>query len=482
MVIAIDAVTQSVPSSRRRWTVLAICASAMFLVGLDTTIVNVALPQIGKGLDADTRGLEWVVNAYTVTLASLLITSGALADRIGRRRIFLTGLILFGAATLACAVAPTLGTLIAARVVQGAGASMLSPVALAIVVNTMPDPAERAKAIGVWASVFGLSMAVGPVTGGMLIAVAGWRAVFWGTVPLVLVAIVAVRMYVPESRGQRARQVDVPGQVLLAMFLGAAIWVLVQGPVIGWGSLPAVAGYIVTVSAFAGFISVELRRAEPLMDLGLFRRPNFTGAVVGAVAVFVALNVTLLLSTLYFQQVRGWAPLNAGAIVLPLATGAALCAPLSGMLVSRIGPRIPLAIAGVFTLLGGVCMTALGNDTTYVTVLAAYVLIGIGFGFANAPITNTAISGLPADRAGVAAGTTSTARQLGSAVGIAIAGGLAAGASPFDLADVIRPGWLVVGLCGLLLLLVAYSSTRRQHPIDFASHSARADTDRSAGR
>lgn len=445
-------------SARRRWTVLAVCALSMFLVGVDTTIVNVGLPEIGHGLDVGTRGLEWVVNAYTVVLAGLLIVSGALADRFGRRRVFQCGLLVFGLASLACALAPSLGVLVAARAVQGVGASMLSPVALAIVVNAMPDPRERARAIGVWASVFGLSMAAGPVTGGGLIAAFGWRSVFWINAPVVVAALVLVAVFVPESRAERARRLDLPGQVLLTVVLGLFVGVLIEGPGIGWASPVALTGYALIAAATAGFVLVELRRHEPLMDLGLFRRPPFATAVLGAMAVFVALNVSLLLNTLYLQQARGWTPLASGAATLPMALGATLCAPWSGVLVGRLGPRRPLILAGTFLTAGGLCLTNLDQHTSVPLILLAHLLIGVGFGFANAPLTNTAVSGLPLSRAGVAGAITSTARQVGAAVGIALAGGLVAGAGPTGLAAASHPGWLLVAACGLFLFVVARAS------------------------
>ncbi|MGX1267512.1 EmrB/QacA subfamily drug resistance transporter [Streptomyces phaeoluteigriseus] len=288
----------SPPGVRRRWAVLAVCALSMFLVGVDTTIVNVGLPEIGHGLGVGTHDLEWVVDAYTVVLASLLVVSGALADRWGRRRVFRCGLVVFGLASLACALAPSLGVLVAARAVQGIGASMLSPVALAIVVNAMPDPRERARAIGVWASVFGLSMAAGPVTGGALIAAFGWRSVFWINAPVIVVALVLVAVFVPESRAARVRRLDWPGQVLLTAVICTVVGVLIEGPRIGWASPAALTGYALVVAAVTGFVVVERRRDDPLMDLGLFRRPPFATAVLGATAVFVALNVSLLLNTL----------------------------------------------------------------------------------------------------------------------------------------------------------------------------------------
>ncbi|WP_435190473.1 MFS transporter [Streptomyces sp. bgisy126] len=453
---------QPVLSARRRRTVLAVCCLSMFLVGLDTTVVNVGLPAIGRGLDADTRGLEWIVDAYTLALAGLLISSGALADRFGRRRVFQSGLAVFGAASLLCALAPSAGVLVAARALQGVGASMLSPVALAIVVNAMPDPKERARAIGVWASVFGLSMAAGPVTGGALLAWLDWRALFWINTPVIAAALLLSAVFVPESRASRARRLDLPGQVLLTVVLAVVVGVLIEGPRIGWTSPAAWAGYAGAAAATAGFVWVESRRPEPLMDLGLFARPVFSGAVVGAVAVFVALSVTLLLNTLYLQHTRGWTPLAAGAATLPLALGATVCAPWSGRMTGRAGPRLPLLLAGGFITVGGLCLVRLTPHTNVLLLLAAYALIGIGFGFANAPITNTAVNGLPPARAGVAGAITSTARQLGSALGIALAGGLVTDTSPTGLAHASRPGWILVAGCGALLFLVARVSQPKE--------------------
>ncbi|GAA0391496.1 MFS transporter [Microbispora corallina] len=434
---------------------LAICALSMFLVGLDTTIVNVGLPAIGLGLGVDTRGLEWVVDAYTVVMASLLISSGALADRFGRRRVLRCGLVVFGAASLACALAPSPGVLVTARAVQGIGASMLSPVALAIVVNAMPDPRERAQAIGIWGSVFGLSMAAGPVTGGWLIAAFGWRSLFWINAPVIVAALVLSAVFVPESRAPRVRRLDAPGQILLTVVVCVSVAVLIEGPHIGWATPLAWAGYLIVVAAAVGFVAVERRRPEPLMDLALFRRSAFTTAVLGAVALFAALSLGLLLNTLYLQRTQGWTALTTGIATLPMALGATVCAPLSGNLVGRFGARRPLLLAGAFITVGGLSLVDLRPGTSTPHLLLAYLLIGIGFGFANAPITNTAVSGLPQARAGVAGAITSTARQVGSAIGIALAGGLVAGVGPADLASASRPGWLLVAGCGLFLLVVA---------------------------
>ncbi|MCQ4127214.1 MFS transporter [Rhodococcus erythropolis] len=444
--------------ARRRWGILAICCTSLFVVGLDTTIVNVALPAIGEGFGVGTVGLEWIVNAYTLVLASLLISSGALADRFGRRRIFQIGLVVFGVASIVCALAPSVGVLIAARIAQGVGGSMLSPVALAIVVNVMTDPKERAKAIGVWAAVFGLSMAAGPIVGGVLIESFGWRSVFWINVPVIAVVLVLTAVFVPQSRAEQPRRLDLPGQVLLMVVVGGSVALLIEGPRIGWLASGAIAGYVAVAAALAAFVRVESRKSEPLMDPSLFRHRPFTGAVLGAIVVFVALNATLLLGTFYLQQAREMTPAAAGAMTLPMAVAATICAPLSGILVGRFGARLPLLIAGSFTALGGLCLVSLDNSTGTATLLVAYLFLGIGFGFSNAPITNTAVNGLPRAQAGLAGGITSSARQFGAALGVALAGGMIAGSAQSDIAEASRAGWILVVACGLVVLVIALMS------------------------
>jgi len=448
----------------RPWTVLAICSLSLFLVGLDTTIVNIGLPAIGAGLRTGTRGLEWTVDAYTLVFASLLITSGTLADRVGRRRVFRLGLVVFGVSSAACALAPGIGALVAARAVQGGGASMLSPVALAIVVSVITEPRQRARAIGVWAAVFGVSMAAGPAAGGALVSAFGWRSVFWINLPVVGALLMLTAFFVPESRAARPRRLDAPGQLLLTVMIGGLVAVLIEAPRIGWLSPAAIADYLLITVAAAVFGRVESRRAEPLADPGLFRRPPFTAAVAAAVAVFAALSATLLLNTLYLQHARGMSPLAAGIVTLPMAIAATVFAPLSGILTGRLGPRPPLLLAGSFITAGGICLTGIASHTTIWLLALGYLLTGTGFGFANAPITNTAVSGLPPARAGFAGSITSTARQVGSALGIAIAGSLIASAAPAQLAQASRPGWLLVAACGLLVLLAAIPAPAREAP------------------
>lgn len=444
-------------SARRRWAILAVCASALFLVGLDTTIVSIGLPQIGLGLGLDVDRLAWVIDAYTVPFASLLITAGALADRFGRRRVFQIGLVVFAVASLAGAAAPSLGWLIAARALQGVGASMLTPVALAIVVGVMTDPRERAQAIGIWASVFGVSLAAGPLTGGALIAAFDWRAVFWINVPVVLVALILVAVLVPESRAAHARRLDIRGQVLLVLLIGGMVAVLIEAPHVGWTSPVVILGIGAVLLTALGFFWAESRSRQPLIDPHLFQHPGFAGAVAGAVALFVGFSVTLLLTTVLLQGGEGWTPLAAGAATLPMAIGAIVGAPLSGYLVGRAGPRIPLLVAGALLTLGGALLTTLAAGMNLTALLVAFLLIGLGVGLGNPPITNTAVNSLPLDRAGVAGGVTSTARQVGTALGIALAGTIAASES-------FVSGWIIITACGAVLLgVAALAPARPEH-------------------
>ncbi|MDJ0396742.1 DHA2 family efflux MFS transporter permease subunit [Rhodococcus sp. G-MC3] len=440
------------------------CCASIFIVGLDTSIVNIALPSIGTDLDTDLRGLSWAVDAYTLVMASLLISSGAMADRFGRRRIFQLGLLVFAASSVVCAVAPTIEVLTGARAVQGVGASMLSPVALAIVVNLITDPKERAFAIGIWGSVFGLSMAVGPTLGGVLVSEVGWRSIFWLNLPIIASVLLLTRLFVPESRAPQRKKLDVPGQLLLISIIGGAVALLIEGPAVGWTSAAAIVFYVIGTATVAAFIAIELRRRAPLIDPKLFRNKSFSAAAIGAVSIFVALNVTLLLGTLYLQQGRSMSPVAAGLLALPMAVSATVCAPLSGYLVGRTGPRLPLVIASGFTILGGGVFALSNNQTAVGAVMFAYLLIGAGVGFANAPITNTAVSGLPSAQAGLAGGVTSTARQFGAAVGVAVAGSIVAGAPTKELVHASLPGWILVMCCGLVLMLVAQVSTSVRTP------------------
>jgi EmrB/QacA subfamily drug resistance transporter len=436
--------------------ILAICCTSLFIVGLDTTIVNVALPSIGRDLHASVSGLQWVIDAYILVLASLLMLSGSTGDRVGRRRTFQTGLAIFSLGSLLCSLAPSLGWLIAFRMLQAVGGSMLNPVAMSIITNVFIEPRDRARAIGVWGGVFGLSMALGPIVGGLLVQAVGWPGIFWVNVPVGVAAIVLTALYVPESRAPRARRPDPVGQLLVIVVLAGLVYALIEGPSAGWTSGQIIGCFAAAAAALCVLIWYEPRRAEPLIDLRFFRSAPFSGAVAIAICAFAALGGFLLVNTLYLQNVRGYTPLMAGLYVLPMAAMTAIFAPIAGRIVGSRGTRPPLIIAGVFITAAGILLTHLQNGTSTSQLILTYLIFGIGFGMVNAPITNSTVSGMPRSQAGVAAGVASTSRQIGSSLGVAVIGSVTVSAlhGPFrqDFAAASHAGWWIMTACGVAIL------------------------------
>jgi EmrB/QacA subfamily drug resistance transporter len=448
-------ITDSEQSPPRRWVVLAVCCLSLLLVSLDTTIINVALPAVRADLHASVKGLQWIVDAYTLVLAMFLMMAGSLGDRFGRRRVFRTGLALFIAGSLLCSLAPGLGWLIAFRIMQAAGGCMLNPVAMAIVVNTFRNPAERARAIGIWAAVAGLSMALGPIAGGILVSAAGWRSIFWVNVPVGLAALALTRVYLPESRAPHPRAIDPAGQVLIVVLLGSLTYAIIEAPARGWLSAMPLGLLAVAVVAAAALLVVERRRAEPLIELRFFRSVPFSAATLTAVAAFAALGSFLFVNTLYLQGVLGFSPLGAGLRTLPMAVLAVGSAPLSGRMVAARGTRLPLLLSGLATGAGALVLVRLSAHTPTLQLFAAYALIGLGFGLVNAPVTHTATSGMPAAQAGVAAAVTSTGRQVGFSLGVAVSGSLVAGTVGPRFAEASHVVWLLVAGCAAVVCLLS---------------------------
>lgn len=450
----------------RRMLVLAICCMSLLIVSLDNTVLNVALPSLQRELDASTSGLQWTIDAYTLVLASLLMLAGSTADRIGRRRVFMAGLVVFTLGSLLCSLAPDLDWLVVFRMVQAVGGSMLNPVAMSIITNTFTDPRERARAIGVWGAVVGLSMAAGPLVGGLLVDSVGWRSIFWVNLPVGLAALLLTWRFVPESRAPRARRPDPVGQVLVIALFGSLTYAIIEAPHGTWRSTAPFAA--LALIALLALLRHEPRRPEPLIDLRFFRSAPFSGATVIAVSAFAALGGFLFLSTLYLQNVRGLSALEAGLWMLPMAVPTFLCAPLSGRLVGSRGPRLPLLFAGGAMTVSGLLFALFEAETSNATLLVGYVLFGVGFGLVNAPITNTAVSGMPTDQAGVASAVASTSRQLGQTLGVAVLGAvLAAGVGVGDgsaaYADTFvtaaRPGWWILAACGAVVLVLGALTT-----------------------
>jgi EmrB/QacA subfamily drug resistance transporter len=465
------------PRTVRPTLVLAICCCSLFVVGVDNTILNVALPALARDLDAPISGLQWTVDAYTLVLACLLLLGGSVADRFGRRRVFQIGLVVFSLASLLCSLAPDLGTLVAFRALQGVGGAMLNPVAISIITTTFPDGRDRARAFGVWGAVAGLSLAVGPVLGGLLVDTVGWRAIFWVNVPVGVAAILLTALFVPESRSPRPRRVDPVGQVLVIVVLGALTTAIIEGPHRGWGS-PLILGlFAASALALAAFLRYEPRRRDPLIDPRFFRSVPFAGTTVIAVAGFGALAGALFLNTLYLQEVRGLSPLAAGLWTLPMPATAALVAPLSGRLTGTRGTRVPLLVAGLGMLAGAAWLSTADAGTPMSTLVGAYVLFGLGFGMLNPPITTTAVAGMPRAQAGVAAAVASTSRQVGQSLGVAVVGSAVATAVAGDVAagfvDASHAAWWIVAGCAATVLVAGLVASGRW---------ARDTADRAAAR
>jgi EmrB/QacA subfamily drug resistance transporter len=446
----------------RRRLILAICCLSLLIVGLDSTIVNVALPAIQRSLHASVSGLQWTIDAYTLVLASLLMLSGSTADRFGRRRVFQAGLLLFTVGSLLCSLAPGLGWLVAFRVIQAVGGSMLNPVALSIITNTITDKRERARALGIWGAVFGLSLALGPVIGGVLVSTVGWRAIFWMNIPVGIAAIVLTQCFVPESRAPHARRFDPAGQALVIVMLATLTYALIEGPRHGWSSALIVSLFVVAAAAAASLVTVERRRWQPLLDVRFFRSAPFSGATGIALAAFAAFGGFLFLNSLYLQDVRGFTALHAGLLTLPMAAMIALFAPVSGRLVASRGPRVPLVLAGPAVAIGALLLVRLSPHTSVGYLILSYVIFGIGLGFVNAPISNTAVTGMPIEQAGTAASVASTSRQVGATLGVAITGSLVAGGTTgaaFTIAS--HAAWAVITGCGVAIVALAFLSTGR---------------------
>ncbi len=444
----------------RHTVVLLTCCLSVFVAGLDVTIVNVALPSIQRDLHAPVSGLQWAIDAYTLVIACLLMFSGSLADRFGRRRVFQVGLAIFSLGSLLCSVAPSLEALVAFRAIQAVGGSMLNPVAMSIIATMFTEPAARARAVGAWGTVAGVSLAGGPVLGGLLISGLGWRSIFWINVPIGILAIYLTGRFVPESKALRGKRFDPFGQLLVVTLLGPVTAAVIEGPRHSWSSPLIVVLFAVAAVSSAGLIVVERRRSEPLVDIRFFRSPAFSGAALIAVVALMTLGGFLFLNTLYLQDVRGYSPLRAGLLTIPMAAAMAVFSVVSGRVVAARGPRPALVLAGLLLAAGTGLLIGAGRETSVWYLVLAYLLYGAGAGLVGTPITNTALSGLPRDQAGVAGAIASTCRQTGAAIGVAVCGSIVAGSSA-GFVSASHIAWTLLACCGGATALLGLMSTGR---------------------
>jgi EmrB/QacA subfamily drug resistance transporter len=410
----------------RRWWALGAMCFALFMIMLDNTVVNVALPSIQRSLNASTSSLEWTVNAYTLSFAVLLVTGGRLGDLFGRRKVFLAGVVIFASASAAIGFSPSDTWLVAWRAVQGVGSALMMPATLSIITNAFP-PEERGKAIGTWAGVSAMALAIGPVVGGFLVESVSWQSIFFLNVPVAVGAVVISLFAVRESRDETvARSVDIPGVATLTIGLAALVLALVEGNEWGWGSARELAMFAIAAVGLTAFAFVERRRESPMVDFSFFRSRTFLGANIVAFIVSFAMLAMFFFLALYMQNIRGYSPLQAGVRFLPSTVMIIIIAPLAGRLADRVGSR-PLITFGLLCVSGALFWQShLTVSSGYGALLPGFMLMGVGMGFVMSPMSLAAMNAVDRTKAGVASGILSMVRMVGGTFGVAVMGAIIA--------------------------------------------------------
>jgi EmrB/QacA subfamily drug resistance transporter len=419
---------------RMWWTLLAVSV-ATFMLLLDITVVNVALPSIRQDLGASFTDLQWVVDAYALTLAALVLPAGSLADRLGRRRLFAAGLVIFSAASLLCALAPDPTLLSLARALQGVGGAVLFAVSLALVAQEFPAGRQRGTAMGLYGATIGVAVAIGPLVGGALTDGLGWRSIFSLNVPVGVAALAVTRLKLRESRDPNATGVDWAGAAAFSGALFLLVLALVRGNAAGWGSRLIVSLLAGSAALLVAFVAIERRVRQPMLPLGLFRRPSFTGVQLAAFAVSGSLLAMFLYLTLYLQNYLGFSPLAAGLRYLPITLLAFLVGPIAGALLSRVPARLLLSVGLAMTGVGLLLMSGIQAGSEWTSLLGGFLVAGAGVGLLNPVIANLAVSVVPNQHSGMAAGINDTFRQVGIAVGIAAWGAILVGRGADKVAE-----------------------------------------------
>jgi len=465
-----NAVTWGTPAAR--WILLATVLGSG-VAFLDATVVNVALPTIGTELGASVAGLQWILNGYTLTLASLILIGGALGDRFGRRRIFVVGVAWFAAASLLCGLAPSTGTLVAARALQGVGGALLTPGSLAIIQASFA-PGDRARAVGAWSGLSGIAAAMGPLAGGWLVGAGSWRLIFLINVPLAIAVVVVAVRHVPETRDTSARGLDVAGAMLTAVGLAGVTWALIQAGERGATGAALSVG-AVGLAALAGFVAVEKRGRHPMLPLEIFRSRQFTAANLVTFAVYAGLGITFFLLVLHLQEVLGYSPLQAGLATFPVTGLMLVLSARAGLLADRIGPRLPMTAGPLGMAMGLVLLSRVQEDATYLgTVLPGVVMFGLGLTLTVAPLTATVLAAASTRHAGVASGVNNAISRAAGLIAVAVIPGLsgltgdayrdpAVFATGFRTAMLISAALAVLG-AGLAWLLIRNELAGRADP------------------
>jgi EmrB/QacA subfamily drug resistance transporter len=414
------------PPDPRRWGVLAVLCLALLIVGVDGTIVNVALPTLVRELGATNSQLQWIVDAYTIVFASFLLIAGNTGDRLGRKWTLLFGLVVFGLGSLACSRVDDANALILLRGVQGFGAAFIMPATLSIITNVFHDPRERARAIALWAGVSGLGVVIGPLAGGFLLEHYWWGAIFLINVPLVIIAIVAVLALVPNSKDNDAPALDILGTVLSTFGLITLLFGIIEGPARGWSEPLIIGCFVVAVVMLTGFVLWERHTDHPILDVRFFANPRFSAASIAITLVFFAMFGVMFFVSQYMQFVLGYSALQSGAALLPVAATLMVAAPLSAKLVEFLGTKVVVTTGLVLVAAALLVFSFASTTSGYGLVAAVLVLVGLGMGLAMAPATDSIMGSLPPERAGVGSAVNDTTREIGGALGVAILGSITA--------------------------------------------------------
>jgi EmrB/QacA subfamily drug resistance transporter len=452
------------PENKKWWTLGAVSVG-LFMIMLDNTVVNVALPSMRRSLHMSLSELEWVVAGYALTFAAFMLIGGKLADFVGRRLVFMIGLGVFTGASLACGLAPNGGFLIGARIVQGLGGALMNPATLSIIAATFA-PRERGRAIGIWAGVSAMALAIGPLVGGLLTEHVNWNWIFFINVPVGLLGLLAIPFFIDESRDTTAEQrLDVPGLATSALGLFSLTYAFIEANSYGWGSGRIIGAFVVAAAALAGFVLLERHQRAPMLDLSLFRNRTFGGANAAMLFVGLAMFGTFFYVSLYMQNVLHYSPVEAGASFLPMTILIILIAPRAGALTDRVGSRW-LVGAGM-TLLAVMLFyyTQLGAHESFWAILPGLLIGGFGMGMTMTPVTAAAMSAVSVDKAGVGSAVLNSARQVGGSLGIAVMGAIVAGSSNYltGFHDALRVGSLLC-LAGAAVAVLAIRKIEHRQP------------------
>ncbi|MFE4519692.1 MFS transporter [Kitasatospora sp. NPDC056783] len=444
-------------SRSKQVALLAVTCLGQFMVLLDNTIVGAALPDMRERLHTGLTGLQWIVDAYVLIVAMLLLSGGVFADRFGRRRVFLSGVALFTVASAVCAAAPSIGWLLAGRVLQGIGAAALSPASLALLAAAYPAPRERVKAIGLWAGISGIGMAAGPLAGGVLADAFGWPAIFLVNLPIGVVLLPAGLRFLSESRNPSAPAIDLPGTILSVLGVGALAYGMIEGGSRGWTSPVILGSFAAAVVLLAVFVAVESRRAAPMLPLRLFRQRLFTVANTAMVVVGFALMGSSFFFSQFFVYVQGSSILWAGLQTLPTSLGMVVLSPYAGRLAARYGFRFVVTTGLTLAGLGLLALGFVHADTGYGNVWWRLALIGVGFALTLSPLTGAAIQAVSPQEGGLASGISSTTRQIGAVFGVALLGAVVRGreSGGGSFAEGLNSAFIVAGAATLAAAVFA---------------------------